>query len=100
MVRHDIALNGTPVSVRRNVDQLTPELFWKNSDPEPLAGVEKVNVLPTGVQVSLQSGSLTITLGSGTEFANKPAAHDKTNISTSNKRQAFMGPPMAGKYLS
>jgi hypothetical protein len=89
-------LNGTPVSVRRSENQFTPELLRKVSVPEPLAGVEKLKFVPTGVQL-VHVGSLIITFGSGNEFANTTAEHPRTSKSTRNTRADFMKPPTPGR---
>lgn len=93
---HVIAPAGTPDSTSFRLVQLRPELFEKNSVPVPLFGDEKVKCVPTGVQMPVQTGSLTMILGSGTEFANAAALANK-NAKTHKTRLLFINPPF-GEY--
>jgi hypothetical protein len=93
---HEIASAGTPDSTSFRLVQLRVVLFEKKRVPVPLFGDEKVKCVPTGVQVPVQTGSLTMILGSGTEFANAEAlANNKVKT---HKTRVLLINPSFGKY--
>src|SRR5581483_9738684 len=88
-----IALAGTPVSVRRSVNQFVCEAFWKNKVPVPLLGTPKLKLVPTWVQLPVQTGSLMMMVGSGMESANAAVAQHSTIAHAINANNRFIKPP-------
>src|SRR5882762_4808637 len=81
VVEQETAPDGTPVSTNRRLVQSMPETLVKNKIPFPLAGVLKLNWVPTGTHwVRGQSGSLILMTGSGIELAKAVAAQARTIV--------------------